>query len=184
MQQTESTNLEELGYGIVTGVLSEGDEDFAELEALVNPKPAPDADDEEEGFDELEELLEGAMAERNDAQKVKDARAKAKGGYGLSPEDLERIRKWELAKEWLPVSNTAIFKRYVCACGYHSTVFEGLMLEQKHRHDTHANRWTSQETSVANLPNNTAIRVKHIPMCQRCANGKGFSLATDVIWQV
>ena len=161
-----------------------GDEDFAELETLLNPKPMPDAADPEEGFDELEELLEGAMAERQDAQKVKDARAKAKGGYGLSPEDEERIRKWELAKEWLPVSNTAIFKRYVCACGYHSTVFEGLMLEQRHRHDKHANRWTTQEASQANLPNNTAIRVKQIPMCQRCANGKGYSLVTDVIWSV
>jgi hypothetical protein len=161
-----------------------GDEDFAELETLLNPKPVPDVGDPEEGFDELEELLEGAMAERADIEKVKAARAKAKGGYGLSPEDQERIRKWELAREWTAVSNTAIFKRYVCACGYHSTVFEGLMLEQKHRTDSHANRWTAQDASVANLPNNTAIRVKHIPMCQRCANGKGFSLATDVIWQV
>ena len=60
----------------------------------------------------------------------------------------------------------------------------GLMLEQRHRTDSHANRWTAQDASVASLPNNTAIRVKRIPMCQRCANGKGFSLATDVIWQV
>lgn len=166
-----------------------GDEDFQELESLINPKPQPDAlvgdvTDIDETFDELEELLEGALAERADIEKVKAARAKAKGGYGLSPEDLERVRQWELRKEWLPVSNTAIFKRYVCACGFHSTVFEGLMLEQKHRHDTHANRWTAQETSVASLPNNTAVRVKKIPMCQRCAASKGFPISSEVIWEV
>lgn len=183
MQQADINDLEAVGFNVV--VIDE-DTDFSELDSIINPRPAPDADkpDEEEGFDELEELLQGAMAERNDVEKIKAARAKAKGGFGLSPEDLERIKKWELAKEWIAVSNTAIFKRYVCACGYHSTVFEGLMLEQRHRHDKHANRWTAQENSVAALPNNTAIRVKQIPMCQRCAEGKGFSLKTDVIWQV
>ena len=162
----------------------ESDEDFAELDEMLNPRPKPDADDPEEGFDELEELLDGAMKERADEQRVKDARAKAKGGYGLSPDDLERVRQWELRREWIAVSNTAIFKRYICACGYHSTVFEGLMLEQRHRHDKHANRWTAQDASVANLPNNTAVRVKKIPMCQRCASGKGFPITSDVIWEV
>lgn len=161
-----------------------GDNDFADLESLINPKPAPDADDPEEGFDELEELLAGAMSEKADEQRVKEARAKAKGGYGLSPDDLERVRQWELRREWIAVSNTAIFKRYICACGYHSTVFEGLMLEQRHRHDKHANRWTNQDASVASLPNNTAVRVKKIPMCQRCAGGKGFPITSDVIWEV
>lgn len=181
MQQADINDLEAVGFNVA--VVDE-DTDFSELDSLINPKPAPDAGEPDEGFDELEELLAGAMEERNDVQKVKDLRAKAKGGYGLSPEDQERVRKWELAREWVAVSNTAIFKRYVCACGYHSTVFEGLMLEQRHRTDSHANRWTAQDASVASLPNNTAIRVKHIPMCQRCVNGKGFSLATDVIWQV
>ena len=164
------------------------DEDFAELDELLNPKPLPDADqpndEAEEEIDELEALLGEAMADKKVADHVKVARAKAKSGYGLSADDLERIRKWELAKEWLPVANTALFKRYVCACGYHSTVFEGLMLEQRHRHSGHANRWTTQEAALASLPNKTAIRTAQIPMCQRCAAGKGYSLVTELEWKV
>jgi hypothetical protein len=162
----------------------DSDEDFQELESLINPKPVPDADDPEEGSDELEELLAGAMEERKLDEYAKAARTKAKGGYGLSADDLERIRQWELRREWIAVSNTAIFKRYICACGYHSTIFEGLMLEQRHRSDSHANRWTAQDASVANLPNNTAVRVKKIPMCQRCASSKGFPISSEVIWEV
>ena len=169
---------------LTANAFDETDDDFTELEALVNPKPIPDADDPEEGFDELEALLGDAMEERATRDQVKTLREKAKGGYGLSAADSERIRQWELRKEWIAVSNTAIFKRYICACGYHSTVFEGLMLEQRHRHDSHANRWTAQDTSVASLPNNTAVRVKKIPMCQRCASVKGFPISSEVIWEV
>ena len=161
-----------------------GDEDFAELETLINPKPVPDAAEPEDSFDELEALLSGAKAEAAEITRIKIARGKARGGFGISEEDAERIRRWEMEKEWIPVSNTAIFKRYVCSCGFHSTVFEGLMLEQRHRHDKHANRWTAQETSVATLPNNTAVRLKKIPMCQRCAGGKGFPISSEVIWEV
>ena len=160
------------------------DEDFAELDELLNPKPTPDADDSDEGFDELEALLGEAMADRKATEAVKQLRAKAKGGFGLSTEDQGRIRAWELAKEWLPVANTALFKRYACVCGFHTTVFEGLMLEQRHRHSSHANRWTAQEAALASLPNKTAIRTARIPMCQRCAASKGYSLVTDLEWQV
>lgn len=160
-----------------------GDEDFSDLEALINPKPVPDADEADEGFDELEELLGEAMDAQREIARVKELRKRAKGGFGLSPEDEARIRAWELAREWTAVANCAIFKRYECACGYHSTVFEGLMLEQKHRHDTHANRWTTQECPQDGLPNHTAIRTKQIPMCQRCAADNGFSLVTDLHWK-
>ncbi len=158
------------------------EEEFAELLAEVEAEDGQ-AVASGDGFDELEALLGEAVEAQSEAAKLKELRKKQKGGFGLSEDDLERIRKWELAKEWIAVSNTAIFKRYVCSCGFHSTVFEGLMLEQRHRHDKHANRWTAQSTSIASLPNNTAIRTKPIPMCQRCALGKGFSLVTDLQWR-
>ena len=164
--------------------LTDNDEEFDELEALINLKPVPAADEPDEGFDELEELLGEAMKDKKLAEEVKAARAKAKGGFGLSADDLARIKRWELAKEWLPVANVALFRRYECDCGYHSTLFEGLMLEQRHRADTHANRWTTQETSQAALPNKTAIRKSYVPLCQRCAAGKGYSLVTDIEWEI
>jgi len=164
------------------------DLELGEVEAMpANPKPqvASEGDDDEasDDFSELDDLLADAMQERRETLSVAETRKRAKAGFGLSAEDQDRVRRWELAREWLPVANTAVFRRYVCACGFHSTVFEGLFLEQRHRHSSHANRWTAAEASQANLPNDTAIRVKSIPMCQRCAESKGFSLKTDIIWE-
>lgn len=168
---------DDLELDTLTAKPSEAEEIEAEMDAMLA------AAGQEDGVDELEALLGEAMADAKTAQGVKEARAKAKAGYGLSAEDQERVRKWELAKEWLPVANCAIFKRYVCSCGFHSTVFEGLMLEQRHRHSKFANRWTKQDAAQAALPNSTAIRTKTIPMCQRCADSKGFSLVTDLHWK-
>jgi len=169
-----------------TNQLTDTPDDFDELEALLNPKPTPDSDEPDAGeeIDELEALLGEAMADKKLSETVKAARAKAKGGFGLSADDLERIRRWELAKEWLPVANVALFRRYTCHCGFHATLFEGLMLEQKHRHDKHANRWTTQETAQAALPNKTAIRKSNVPLCQRCAASQGYSLVTDIEWEI
>lgn len=156
----------------------------ADLEDSADDEPAPLPTSDANDLDELEALLGEAMADAKDVQAVKAARAKAKGGFGLSADDLDRIRKWELAKEWLPVANVALFRRYTCQCGYHSTVYEGLMLEQRHRHSKAANRWTTQDSSVASLPNKSAIRKTSVPMCQRCADSKGFSLITDLEWNI
>ena len=160
-----------------------GDADFAELEALINPdKPKPDADDPDEGFDELEELLGEALKEKALGEYVAKARAKARSGYKLADEDLARIRAWELAREWLPVANVALFHRYACACGNHQTIFEGRLLEQRHRTQAGSNRWTSQASEQPGLPRKTAIRKSLVPMCQRCSAQVGYSLVTDLEW--
>ena len=160
-------------------VVDEMEADFADL--MSNPKPSRDAADE--GFGDMDDLLAEALQEAADRAKVVEARKKAKSGFGLSEDDQERIRRWELAKEWKPVANVAMFKRYTCTCGFHSTVFEGLMLEQVHR-TSKINRWTAQESAQASLPNTSAIRHAKIPMCQRCCASKGYSLQTDLQWSV
>jgi hypothetical protein len=168
---------------------SEADEIEAEMEALIEqadddeeaaPAPTSDPDD----LTDLDALLGEAMAERSTAQSVADARKKAKGGYALSPDDLARIRAWELAREWLPVANVALFHRYECKCGKHSTVYEGLMLEQRHRHNKTANRWTTQENADSKLPNQTAIRKSQVPMCPACANTKGWDMRAKLEWHI
>lgn len=188
----QQVNLAESGYQEQDAELVETGREFTDFDA-----PKPDAIDEEfealmeeveaedaEPVDELEALLGEALADAKQLQAVKELRAKAKGGYGLSSEDLERVRRWELAKEWLPVANVALFRRYECACGHHFTMFESMMLEQRHRTSNFANRWTTQENSVASLPNKTALRKSPVAMCQRCANSKGFSLVTDLEWRI
>ena len=166
----------EVGSLAATPTTAEQQELNEELDSLL----APDTND----LSDLDNLLGEAMAERKTALAVVEARKRAKGGYALGADDLERIRKWELAREWLPVANVALFRRYTCQCGFHATVYEGLMLEQKHRHSTHANRWTDQKAAVANLPNKSAIRKSAVPICQRCAVSKGYSLATDLEWDI
>jgi len=156
--------------------------DFDELESIINPKPTRDSDSGD--FDDLEALLGEALADKKQIEQVKAARAKAKGGFGLSAADLERIKSWELVKEWLPVANVALFHRYTCNCGFHVTLFEGLMLEQRHRSDSRANRWTSQDEEQSGLPMKTAIRKSDVLMCQRCAAGNGYPLATDLEWSI
>lgn len=162
-----------------------GDEDFADLEALINPRPKPDAGEPDpvDELDELEALLGEALADKKTAEAVKAARAKAKSGYGLSADDLERIRKWELAREWQPTANVAFFKRYECACGRHQTVFEALMLEQRHRTQRLTHRWTKIETEVLELPKRAAIRKTWTPLCQVCTSTYGYPLAGSTEWQ-
>ena len=159
---------------------SDGDEDFAELESLINPKPAkPD------GLDELEELLGEAMASKLEHDRIKEARAKSKSGFGNTPEDLERIRRWELANEWRSAANVAFFERNECACGKHHTVFQALMLRQIGRANPKNIRWTAFADSDRvdySLPRETAIRVSKVPMCQVCSADQGYSLVTDWTW--
>lgn len=165
------------------------DLDDLEIDSLANPKPTATTSDAEEealdDFDDLENLLGEAMELKATADKVKAARAKAKSGFGNTPEDLERIRRWELANEWKPVANVALFKRYVCACGKHSTVFEGMMLEQIGRYNPRNKRWTAFDAGQvmsADLPKRTAIRRMEVSMCPVCLPEQGFSLTDGLEW--
>lgn len=151
--------------------------DFAELDALLAPPP-PATQAKLDELDELDSLLEEAKADAKLAQQVKEARAKAKSGYGNTPDDLERIRKWELAREWLPVANTALFNRYECQCGHHTTVFQQLMLEQAHRQQRATVRWTAATSYSPGLPRRAKVTAYLVPMCQRCCRDHGFQLTS------
>lgn len=161
---------------------SSDDEIEAEMEGLIEEAAKEDEPDLANELSDLDDLLNEAMAERKDAQSVAEARKKAKGGYALSSDDLARIKAWELAREWLPVANVALFHRYECACGKHNTVYEGLLLEQKHRHNSTANRWTSQEEPASRLPKKTAVRTTSVPFCPVCSEAKGWKISNELEW--
>lgn len=160
--------------------VTDSDEDFADLESLINPKPpVPD------GLDELEELLGEAMAQKVEADRVKEARLRAKSGYGNSAEDLARIKAWELAREWVAVANVAFFERNECNCGKHHTVFHSLMLRQVGRINPKNIRWTAfadTDTVSKALPKETAVRVSKVPFCQCCTHEHGYWLSSDWSW--
>lgn len=161
-----------------------------ELEGLLdNPRPAKASADDldpDEGFDELEALLGDAMAAKAATDKVKAARAKAKSGYQLAPDDLERIRRWELANEWRTVANTILMHRYTCNCGKHSTVFEAMMVEQVGRYNPGNHRWTAQQPGPdvdESLPCRTVVRKSLVPVCPACLPEYGYSLTGCQEWQ-
>ena len=158
-----------------------------ELDGLLdNPRPTREASlDPDEGFDELEALLGDAMAAKAATDKVKAARAKAKSGFQLAPEDLERIRRWELANEWRTVANTILMHRYTCNCGKHSTVFEAMMVEQIGRYNKDNHRWTAQEPGPDvddSLPCRTVVRKSLVPVCPACLHEYGYSLVGSQEW--
>lgn len=164
---------------------ADGQEEFLDedLEAPTsNPKPQREADGITE---DLDDLLAEAMQQRATGEAVKAARARAKSGYGNTPEDLERIRRWELANEWRAVASVALFHRFTCACRKHSTVFEGMMTEEVGRHNPKNKRWVAvTEPAPAHLPKRTAIRITPVAMCPVCLPAHGFNLADGLEWSI
>lgn len=136
--------------------------------------------------DPLAELLAESLAATREALEAKAARERAKRG-GQSPaqqaEDAERIRRWELAHEWKPVANVALFERHTCACGRHQTIFRQLMTRQQHRHLRDSQRWQQAEASIASLPNEIVVQKWESPMCPACAPQAGFEFRNVTEWQ-
>lgn len=181
---------------------ADGQEEFLDedLETPTNPPPSrerrnpaehrtwADTQQPSDGITEdLDDLLAEAMQQRRVGDAVKAARARAKAGYGNTPEDLERIRRWEAANEWRSVADVALFHRFKCACGKHSTVFEGMMVEQIGRRNPELHRWTAVAEGTQqsdDLPKRTAIRISKVPMCPVCLPEKGFSLADGLEWSI
>lgn len=160
------------------GILEEvtdGDDPLAALMAEVRS----DTDKAHaEAGDVLDDLLAESMAEVKEAQAVKNARERLKRGEVSDKERQageERIRRWELANEWRPVANVALFERYKCACGRQQTIFRQLMQRQEHRHMRGTQRWQQVEAGKADLPNEVAVQKWNTPMCTECSPRAGFT---------
>lgn len=165
-----------------------------ELEALMNSPKGHKAQDAVEGIRpdgeaeviDLDDLLAESTAAVVEAQQAKAARERLKRG-GQSQvekmEDLERVRAWEAAHEWLAVANCALFDRYECACGQSSVAFSGLLRRETHRHVKFSQRWMSVPNSLAALPNETVIRSIEVPLCSVCALGKGWDFSKSTNWE-
>lgn len=152
---------------------------FDELEAL-------DCNGENETLDDLEALLGESMASVKEEAEAKAARERIKRGGQSTAErqaDAERMRRWELAHEWKIVANVGLFKRYACTCGSVTTVFEGLMTRQTHRHLRDSSRWQVVQAVRADLPNETMIQHHPRTTCPECAGKLGFDLSRAGEWK-
>ena len=138
-------------------------------------------------FDDLNALLSDSLQSERERADAKATRERLKRG-GLSTteriEDEARIAAWEARHEWEDVANVGQFRRYDCHCGQHHTVFEQLMVKQRHRHLRDSFRWQQQAASQVVLPNETVIRLISVPVCECCIATKGWDLSTATEWRL
>lgn len=160
-----------------------------ELKELLAESPTfsddPEADSEGAESDPLDDLLAESLAASREALEAKLARERRKrGGQSAEQqaEDAERIRRWELAHEWRPVANVALFERHECACGKHHTIFRQLMTRQRHRHLRDSQRWQQADAALADLPNEVVVQKWETPMCPTCAPQAGFEFRRVTEW--
>lgn len=151
-----------------------------DLDDLLEPQDSNPENETETGFDELDSLLSESLASVRESAAAKAAKERMKRG-GLSAAeqaaDAERIRRWELAHEWRPEANAALFERLTCRCGSHSTIFKQLLQRQVHRHLRSSQRWQAVAASRADLPNEVIFKEVKTAMCPACASAAGFDLS-------
>lgn len=139
------------------------------------PPPPPD------DLPDLDDLLGVALTQAAVTKADKDlskARAQlAAGNSGrLTPEDLARIRAWELAHDWTAVANVAVFIQHQCRCGTYNNTFEGLFIKEQHRRFPDSVQHRRVTGALARLPNETAIQVRAVDLCGDCAPAAGWNV--------
>jgi hypothetical protein len=161
------------------------------VEALIATLKSTDKSDPDD-LSELDTLLEESMEQRRFAQEAHKARERVRRG-NQSPEereaDLQRIRDWADKHEWEAIATAGVFNRFNCACGNSNTVFDCLMIEERHKTDKFAKRWINLEVErrttprVGEPPKVTVVREKQVSSCDKCAHPKGWRLDEAVIWK-
>lgn len=146
--------------------------DFSDIESAL---------DSSDSFDDLEDLLSTAKAEQAEVAAVKSARKRKLDGRLSGEESAEieaTIKRWEMAKEWLPVANVAMFEAQVCqCCGASSLHFRGFFQRQQGR-QTKADRWVAVDSDkqAPNLPKERKIMETPALTCASCASLSGYPL--------
>lgn len=141
---------------------------------------------------ELDSLLAESLAAQAERAEVKAARERIKRG-GLSAEqaalDNALVALWADQYEWQSVTTAGIFNRYTCACGATHTVFDCVMVEQKHRGQPFTRRWINPSTEHRAQPRSmpaertTIVREHQVGVCGACAPQSGWRLEGATIWK-
>lgn len=163
--------------------------ELLELNALLEEgKP------EEEGFDDLDSLLNESVGLVKAAKEVKAAKLTLKRSSSImDPTERQfieaKVAAWEAAHTWKTLELVAVFRRQACACGSVHETFSHFMHHQQHRTDAFAQRWVSAtfgpDSDEQSLPRNVAFTDSIIPMCRFCASDSGFDLQslTSKAWE-
>lgn len=131
-------------------------------------------------IDPLEALLAESMEPVRAKAEMRANRDKlARGGLTAQErKEIEsKIREWESKVEWKGEANVLLIIRQECTrCGLRWHSNGGLFTRQVHRAQSHARRWVRAESELAQLPNETALKLEHVGMCYGCADERGFKV--------
>ena len=142
-----------------------------------------EAKEEEAGeldiFDIL--LVEGQAAVEERALLKANKKLLAHGK--LSKADAERLKsaidEIEVGQTWEDVANIAMFAKQTCNCGEKQTFFVQFLLEQKHKREKGAFRWSAiTAPKGGNLPKWTTFEVINTLVCPACASEFGWEVKT------
>ena len=146
----------------------------------------PDSDSDsglDSGFDDLESLLQESLSTIKDRAFVKEGRKKlAQGKYNTAEKAAidAKIKEWEMAREWKPAANVAMFNTQSCRCGSRHAVFSGWFQRQHHRKSS-IDRWVRPEAEpLSSLPNERQdLELAQTTICATCAPAQGFYLPIE-----
>ena len=99
----------------------------------------------------------------------------------LSRVDAERLKsaidEIESAQTWEDIANVAMFAKQTCNCGEKQTFFVQFLLEQKHKREKGAFRWTAIPVPKGgDLPKRTTFEVINTLICPACADEFGWEV--------
>jgi len=176
------TALQDTGLEVVPTPVIEPDEPDDEVDETSTESNEIAADN---GFGDLDSLLEESVALQNEAALAKAAKARLKRGGQSRQEMLEdqaRIAAWEAAHEWVAQANVAYFEQQLCKCGSHNLVFRSLLIRETHRHMQSAQRWRAVTLEQKGLPKETVLRDEPVGMCELCVSEHGYNINQAMAW--
>jgi hypothetical protein len=159
------------------------EDDFDDQDSFSEDLPFPDSDKDSGGVDLLESLLQESLSTIKDRAFVKEGRKKLAQGKYNTAEKAEidaKIKEWELAREWKPAANVAMFNTQSCRCGSRHAIFSGWFQRQHHR-KSNIDRWVRPEADpIPSLPNERQdLELSPTTICASCAPAQGFYLPTE-----
>lgn len=117
----------------------------------------------------LETIKESAAVKAN-RKKLKDTRLSKAERTAIE----DKIRQWELAREWTPKASVAMFLQQTCKCGSIHSTFSGMFQRQTHRVSA-IERWVPvTDIADSGLPREHKAHTQHVLLCADCAESEGY----------
>ena len=138
-------------------------------------------EESEDGFLDLEDLLNESLAASGEAAAVAKAREMLKK-KGASLEEArvkelkEKILSWEIKNTWDIRANVTLWTRQTCSCGSEHKIYAGMFQHQILRANPSTKRWIKVSSAFSNFSNEVIFQDAQIQMCEVCAEGKGWDL--------